>query len=352
MALLIFIMSIFLLVLMFILYPVTLVLKEQIDYKNSKNYFPKVSLIISTYNEEKVIAEKLENCFELDYNDIEIIVADDGSIDKTVEVVKNVKDVILLPLSHRGKTAIQNEAVKEANGEIIVFSDANSMYEESAIKQLIQWFNDSRVGVVCGELTYKTNTSKEYSYWSYEKFLKTLESKQGKLIGANGSIYAVRKSCYIDLDETAISDFTEPLQIYSTGYDVIYEPKAVALEDEPISTFQRKRRIILRSLNSLKFNKSLFNLRYKRNLFWGLLLHKVLRWNLPVILFAILITNALLITTSKLFIVIFVAQTIFYGLGLFNPTIRYFLKVMCASLLAIASWIFTQSAPVVWETER
>ena len=247
---------------------------RQIDFSKNKNLEPTVSLIITAHNEEEIIKSKLENSLTLNYplEKLQIIIASDGSTDGTVRLAEEHHEVEVLNLSRMGKTAAQNEAVKRASGDIVVFSDANAYYEPNAISELVKWFVDSSVGCVCGELRYR-GKSQEVLYWKYEVMVKGLESRTGRLLGANGSIYAIRKTNYINLPEDVISDFVEPLKVYKNGQNVVYESQAVAWEDYPSQTFNRKRRIILRSLQSLQYLDTLLHPFKNRNLFW----HKGIR---------------------------------------------------------------------------
>lgn len=178
---------------------------RKIDFSKNKNLEPTVSLIITAHNEEEIIKSKLENSLALNYplEKLQIIIASDGSTDGTVRLAEEHHEVEVLDLSWMGKTTAQNEAVKRASGDIVVFSDANAYYEPNAIRELVKWFVDSSVGCVCGELRYR-GKSQEVLYWKYEVMVKGLESRTGRLLGANGSIYAIRKTNYINLPEDVI----------------------------------------------------------------------------------------------------------------------------------------------------
>lgn len=341
-----------LLIISIIVYPIVLYIIPRKDYFPSVNYSPKVSLIISAYNEEKTIEAKIQNSYKLDYpkDKIEIIIADDGSNDNTKKIVKSHSSIQYLDLERSGKTSAQNKSVQYATGEIIVFSDANSKYSSNAIKELIKWFNDPKIGCVCGELTYDKFSS-EGLYWKYEKFIKKHEGKIGLLLGANGCIYAVRKTDYIILPEDAISDFTEPVLIYGNGKDVIYEPKALAVETTPNNTLNRKRRIILRTLQSIKYFKYLFNILNNRNILIPFMLHKWVRWFMPVLLIIILISNVLLVNSSVYYLTLLLVQLLFYLGGLLIRPIKYFILINYASLLALWDWFRGQKI-IIWDVNR
>jgi cellulose synthase/poly-beta-1,6-N-acetylglucosamine synthase-like glycosyltransferase len=256
---------------------------------------PSVSLIIAAFNEEACIARKLENALALDYprDRLEIIVASDGSTDRTDAIVESFRDrgVILRPFKRVGKTGIQNQAVKTATGEIVVFSDANGLYRLDAIRKLVRNFADPTVACACGQLVYtadrQTAGDCERSYWHYEKFMKRRESDLSSLVGANGSIYAVRRVDYVEIDNDLISDLVEPLALVKLGKRVVYEPEAISVEEASPAyavEFRRKVRILTRSLKGLLHMRALLNpLRYGIFSF-QLLLHKGLRYLVPYFL--------------------------------------------------------------------
>ncbi|MCL4721192.1 MAG: glycosyltransferase family 2 protein, partial [Gammaproteobacteria bacterium] len=194
---------------------------------------PVITLVISAFNEVGVIRDKLLNSVALDYphDRLQILVVSDASSDGTDEVVLSFVDarVELLRMADRGgKTAGLNAAVRAARGEIIVFSDANAMYDAQALRRLARNFADPRVGAVTGESRYRIeaedhSTEAENQYWNYELWLKGLESSLGSLVGADGAIYAIRRELYTDLAASDLSDFVNPLQIVARGYRNVYE---------------------------------------------------------------------------------------------------------------------------------
>ena len=336
-----------------VIYFFLLKLFKQNHYKTNDQYSPSISIIICAYNEEKRIASKLKNTLELDYplEKMQVIVADDGSTDKTVEIANGFEFVEILKLPRAGKTSAQNEAVKIAENEILVFSDANNIYKVDALKKLVRNFSDERVGVVCGELRYHEEKSEESIYWNYEIAIKKGESRNGWLIGANGSIYAVRRESYVPLPKDAISDHLEPIKVYGNGLDIIYEPEAIAIEDAPKNVLLRKRRIILRSLISMKYILNELNPFRKRSIYIPYVSHKLIRWFTPIFLLLIFLSSGLLINYSNMYLYMFYSQIFFYLLGLTLSPIRYFLKVNIASFLAIIDWLKGKKQDT-WEVIR
>ena len=295
----------------------------------------------------------MQNTIKLDYplDKLQVILADDGSMDKTVEIANGFEFVEILKLPRAGKTSAQNEAVKIAENDILIFSDANNTYKVDALKKLVRNFADERVGVVCGELQYNEKKSGENFYWEYEVAIKKKESKNGWLLGANGSIYAVLRKSFVTLPEDSISDHLEPIMVYSNGLDVIYEPEAIAIEDVPDNVLHRKRRIILRSLVTMKYVLSLLNPFKKRSIFIPYVSHKLIRWFLPFFLMIIFFTTCLLMSNTNIYSYFFTVQIIFYLFGwLFHP-VRYFIQVNLASLLAVIDWL-TGQRQNTWDVIR
>ena len=256
---------------------------------------PRVSLIICAYNEESVIEQKLRNSLALDYPRelLEIHVASDGSSDRTNSIVAGYasQGIILEAFTRTGKTGMQNAMARKARGEILVFSDANADYRPDAIRKLVRNFADPAVGGVCGQLNYTVagegaGTSEDM-YWRYEKFMKVRESELSSIVGANGSIYAVRKSDYVEIDPGLISDLVEPLAIVRAGKRMVYEPDAVSTEEGSTNygaEFRRKVRILTRSIRGLLSMSALFN-PFRYGVFsLQLTLHKLLRFLTPVFL--------------------------------------------------------------------
>ena len=200
---------------------------------------PSVTLMISAFNEEDVITDKLRNCLELDYprERLEVFVISDASDDCTDAIVAGFagQGIELIRMGERGgKTLGLNEAVRRASGEIVVFSDANAMYRIDVLRMLVRNFADPVVGAVVGESTYVDpeveSERSEGLYWRYEVCLKRLESQIGSVVGGDGAIYAIRRQLYVPMSADALSDFVNPLQIVRGGHRCIYEPAARSYE--------------------------------------------------------------------------------------------------------------------------
>jgi len=269
-----------------------------------------VTLIISAFNEEAVIARKLENALALDFpaDRLEIIVASDASTDRTDDLVREVAATdrrvrLIRQDERRGKSAVLNKAVAGASGEVVVFSDANAMYDPDAIRALVEDFADPKVGYVVGAALYydaegKRAGESEGLYWKLELFLKRLESKFHSVVGGDGAIYAIRRHLFWELKDDDISDFVNPLQIVAAGYRGLFNPAARCYEKAGETfekEFRRKRRIVNRSWRAVCRYGHQLNTREHGRFLFMLVSHKVIRWYaLPLIVIAWIANTALL----------------------------------------------------------
>jgi cellulose synthase/poly-beta-1,6-N-acetylglucosamine synthase-like glycosyltransferase len=336
---------------------------------------PKVTLIISVYNEEKVIAHKLNNALALNYppDKLEILVASDCSTDRTEEIVKEYADkgvTLSIQKERLGKTAAINSNVPLARGEIIIFTDANAMYNTEALNMLVRNFYDESVGCVTGEtrLLNPEGTPKgenEKTYYDYDTFLKIKESAIGSVVGADGAIFAIRKGLFQPLSNDMINDFVIPLRVVSSGYRVVYEPEAFLYE--PTATplkggFKRRVRIINRALFGLFAVPEVLNPFHTGFFSVQVISRKLLRWTAPIFIIAIFISNMLLLE-KPFYMATFLLQAIFYfmaflsyiGLNRLNiPLINfpyYFCEANAAALIAFIKFLRGERI-VVWEPLR
>ena len=338
---------------------------------------PSVTLLISAYNEEKVIAEKIVNSLSLDYptGQFEIIVVSDGSTDSTDTIVNSYASerVTLKRMSVRkGKTAALNKVVPIAHGDILVFSDANTLYAPDAIRKLVRNFADPTVGCVTGDSRYvnvKANDvgKNENAYWGYERFLKTKESQIGSLVGSDGAMFAIRTHLYTPLRNEDINDFLTPLHIVGEGYRCIFEPEAICYESATVSfsqEFRRKVRVVNRGWNGLFHMKQLLNpFRYGRFSI-QLISHKLLRWLTPFLLAVILVLSIFIYAKSGTYLWMVIGQLIFYslgGIGIFMHACKmrsrllsfpcYFVVINAASAVGIVRGLLGQKIDM-WKPER
>lgn len=293
------------------------------------NYQATVSFIITAYNEELDLEAKLENSLALDYphNLIEIIVASDCSKDRTDDIVRRYSGhgVKLVRLAERlGKTAAQNAAVAQANGEIILFSDATSIYESDVVSAIVPNFIDPTVGCVAGQLIYIDPSKSRVgrgarTYWSYETFLKKHESRACSLIGASGCLYAVRRSAYAPLYHEACSDFIIATKMVEQGLRAVYEPAAVCTEKtnrQADKELCMRVRVITQTFTDLWRHRDMMN--PLRSGFYAVELfsHKVMRYAVPFLLVTLFAASASLTPHSLFYAAVFVAQVLCYAAAL------------------------------------
>ena len=204
----------------------------------ARHWEPRVAVIVAAYNEETVIERRLENLLELDYpaDRLEIVVASDASTDRTDELVEavaaNEPRVRLLACPRGGKVAAQNRAVRESSGEVVAFSDANATWAPDALRRLVAALADPDVAYVCGRLQLQAadGSNREGLYWRYELWLREQESRLGSVTGGNGSIYALRREDYAEVDPRFGHDLAFPYLMVQRGRRAVYEPEAVAFE--------------------------------------------------------------------------------------------------------------------------
>jgi cellulose synthase/poly-beta-1,6-N-acetylglucosamine synthase-like glycosyltransferase len=206
-----------------------------------EDVLPRVSVIVAAHDEEAVIERRLENLLALDYppDRLEVVVASDASEDRTDALVDAAAAreprIRLIPCRRGGKVAAQDEAVRETEGEVVAFSDANATWAPDALRRLVRSFADPSVAYVCGRLvlTDTEGSNREGVYWRLETWLRGRESALGSVTGGNGAIYAVRRSDYIEVDPRFGHDLSLPYAMVQRGRRAVYDPEAVAHERPP-----------------------------------------------------------------------------------------------------------------------
>ncbi len=329
---------------------------------------PSVCLIISAFNEEAVIRQKIENSLALEHaGPLTIVVASDGSNDRTVSIAREYEDhgVVLhdSPL-RKGKNATLNDVVRGINDDLIVFTDANSLLSRDAIVRLVARFNDATVGCVVGELKYSDDTTSvgegENLYWRYESRIKLWESQLGSVLVANGSIFAVRRPLFRDCFPDLANDFQTPFDVANQGYGTVYEPRAVAVERTAElweEEFGRKVRIVLQGLTGFARLRS----RMHGVRLWQFVSHKLIRWWVGASLVVTLVSSAVLARDNVWFAAFLALQLVCYALAFGGWLMRrnekmprilqvpfYFAMVNCAALVAMGRFV-AGGRQVVWE---
>jgi cellulose synthase/poly-beta-1,6-N-acetylglucosamine synthase-like glycosyltransferase len=301
------------------------------------SFLPSITVIVPAYNEASVIVETVTNKLACDYphDKINVIVVSDESEDGTDDLVRGIDDdrVTLLRQSPRaGKTSALNLAIPQATGEIIVFSDANSLYARNTIHYLVAPFADPEVGYVTGRMVYKAPdgslTGEGCStYMSYENGLRACETKLGSIVGVDGGVDATRRSIYIPMNADQLPDFVQPLQVREQNLRVVYEARALLYEDalaEVEDEFRMRVRVGLRAFHAIKDKSALLN-PFKYGIFaWQLLSHKLLRYLVPLFMITAFVTNIGAALSGSLYWEgLFGAQILFYTVALIGHATRH-----------------------------
>lgn len=284
---------------------------------------PSMSLVIPAYNEEGVIASKIQNSLALDYPQecLVIVVVSDGSDDATPEIVARFADQgvrLYHQPCRRGKAAAINRVVPQLDSEIVVFSDANALLDRATLRAIARNFADPAVGGVGGEK--RVVTGGEGLYWRYESRLKRCDSSLTSVMGAAGELFAVRREAFQPPEEDSIiEDFVMSLRLVEAGWRVVYEPEAVAREEAVFSQWgdwHRRTRIAAGGFQSMQRLPGLLSPAMGL-VAWQYLSHRVLRWALtPFLLPMAYLLNSLLALVSPFYRLLWALQTLFYGLAL------------------------------------
>lgn len=300
---------------------------------------PSVTVLISAYNEADCIEETLRNKLALDYppERLDIIVVSDASDDGTDDIVRRVADEVggdrirlVRQEGRAGKTSALNLAAAEARGEILVFSDANSLYAPDALRRLMEPFADPEVGYATGRMLYRAPdgslTGEGCSaYMRYENALRGLETRLGSVVGVDGGIDAVRAELYEPMRPDQQPDFVLPLGVVARGHRVVYQPEARLYEAslaKASDEFRMRTRVALRAWHALKDMAGLLN-PLRHGLFsWQLFTHKWLRYLAPVFQVLAFVSNAALAGRGAPWDRIFVLQILFYLTALAGMALR------------------------------
>lgn len=338
------------------LYPVTATLGARlrtVAVRHDDAYLPTVAVIVAAYNEETVIERRLQNLLALDYpkDKLEIVVTSDASSDRT-EALAEAAGARVIRNSRGGKVAAQNGAVRETTADVVAFSDANCTWQPDALRKLVGNFADPDVAYVCGRLNVMSDDgrNKEGVYWRYELAVRAAESRLDSVTGGNGSIYAVRREEYVEVDPRFGHDLSLPYVMVQRGKRAVYEPEANAFEKATPTTDDEYRRKIrmFEHCWAIVFEGRM--LRRLRPLYLvEILSHRHLRYASGVLHLVALVLNIVLVTHGALYDVTLGLQlgvllAAAFGVGL--P--RYYVLVTWATVVAL--WNYARKGvPTTWE---
>lgn len=321
--------------------------------------WPPVAVVISAYNEETHIVARIENLLALDYpaDRLRAYIGSDGSRDRTAELMAQFKDeprIVALPFEvNRGKASVLNDLVSRTVEPIVVFSDANTYFERSALKRLVSRFQDPKVGGVTGELRLLGNAggdNQDSLYWRIEQFLKFFEARIGGLLGANGAIYAIRRTLWQPIrPDTICDDFCIAMNVSAAGHRLVYEPKAWAEEDTPEQIGEEVKRRIRIGIGNFQalMRHPQYLTRTSRATAFAYVSHKVLRWTAPhLLLLALAASVALAVLQGSAGWALYaVAQAVAYsaawaGWRLTSRGVKLPTLVKLAAFLFALNWAF------------
>jgi cellulose synthase/poly-beta-1,6-N-acetylglucosamine synthase-like glycosyltransferase len=369
-----FLILIFLCIYPYFLYPLLITLLSKLfaaDWQRGDSK-QSISVIISVFNEEGVIREKIENSLKLHYPEelLEIIVVSDGSTDRTNQIASSYSDprvrLEAFP-GRKGKTACLNQVVPLAKGDIIVFTDANSMFPPDALLKFSRNFNSEQVGLVTGWTKYRKPGGDEESvglYGRLEMITKKSESLVSSCVGADGAIFAIRKHLFQPLEDYDINDFVIPLNVIGQGKRVVLDSGLYCVEepgDNESKEFSRQVRITNRTLGAIWRNIHFLNPIAYGSFSFFLLSHKVIRFLVPFTFLGTFMTAMLLANVSILFTLFAIAQALFICIGIagilklsngrLTQLCSFFLLTIAAQLVGWIRWA-TGKADVMWTPIR
>jgi cellulose synthase/poly-beta-1,6-N-acetylglucosamine synthase-like glycosyltransferase len=344
------------LVWMHVAYPALVMLLARVAQRHIRmaDIEPTVVVVVAAYNEESVIARRIENLLELDYppEKLQIVVSSDASSDRTEEIAVAYPGVKLIRNTRGGKVAAQDRAVRETESEIVAFSDANATWSDDAMRKLVRAFADPDVAYVCGQLKILAadGSNKEGVYWRYEMLQRAAESTLGSVTGGNGSIYAVRRSDYVEVDPRFGHDLSLPYVMVQNGRRAVYEPDAHAWEKPTPSNeteYRRKVRMFehcwLIVLRGKMFRRlgPLYGLE--------IVSHRLLRYSSGLLHVVLLATSLALVTHGWFYDVVLAGQIALLlaaaaGVGI----ARYYVLVSWATLVALWNYL-RRGVPATWQ---
>ena len=328
---------------------------------------PEVTLMVCAYNEEDIIAAKMDNTRRLDYpaDRLHLVWVTDGSNDNTNSLLAAYPDVkVIFSPERRGKAAALKHGIKEIDTEIVMMTDANTMLNPGAVREIARLMQDPRVGCVSGEKKVMAKSDSDEAaqgeglYWKYESTLKRLDSELYSAMGAAGELCVIRRHLMTDIpDDTLLDDFIISMEIVKTGYRIAYTSNAYAMEYGSADLHEeskRKRRIAAGGLQSCWRLRSLMNPFNHPVVAFQFVSHRVLRWTItPFCLFALIPLNTLLVLMGEgmVYTIIWILQILFYTLAAAGVRISKYFVFMNLNVFRGISYLFNNSTGM-WEKAK
>ena len=328
---------------------------------------PEVTLMVCAYNEEDIIAEKMDNTRRLDYpsDRLHLVWVTDGSNDNTNSLLAAYPDVkVIYSPERRGKAAAIKHGIKEIDTEIVMMTDANTMLNPGAVREIARLMQDPRVGCVSGEKKVMARSDSDEAaqgeglYWKYESTLKRLDSELYSAMGAAGELCVIRRQLMTDIpDDTLLDDFIISMEIVKKGYKIAYTSNAYAMEYGSADLHEeskRKRRIAAGGLQSCWRLRSLMNPLRHPVVAFQFVSHRVLRWTItPVCLFALAPLNTLLVLSGEgiVYTIIWILQILFYASAAVGVRVSKYFVFMNLNVFRGISYLFNNSTGM-WEKAK
>ena len=328
---------------------------------------PEVTLMVCAYNEEDIISEKMSNTHSLDYpaDRLHLVWVTDGSTDNTNSILSTYPDVkIVFSPERRGKSAALKHGIKEVYTEIVMMTDANTMLNPEAIREIVRLMQDPKVGCVSGEKKVMAKSDSDEAaqgeglYWKYESTLKRLDSELYSAMGAAGELCVIRRQLMTDIpDDTLLDDFVISMEIVRMGYKIAYTSKAFAMEYGSADLHEeskRKRRIAAGGLQSSWRLRSLMNPLRHPVVAFQFVSHRVLRWTItPVCLFALIPLNTILVLSGEgiIYTIIWILQILFYASALAGMRISKYFVFMNLNVFRGMAYLLNNTSGT-WEKAK
>ena len=328
---------------------------------------PEVTLMVCAYNEEDIISEKMSNTHSLDYpaDRLHLVWVTDGSTDNTNSILSTYPDVkIVFSPERRGKSAALKHGIKEVSTEIVMMTDANTMLNPEAIREIVRLMQDPKVGCVSGEKKVMAKSDSDEAaqgeglYWKYESTLKRLDSELYSAMGAAGELCVIRRQLMTDIpDDTLLDDFVISMEIVRMGYKIAYTSKAFAMEYGSADLHEeskRKRRIAAGGLQSSWRLRSLMNPLRHPVVAFQFVSHRVLRWTItPVCLFALIPLNTILVISGEgiIYTIIWILQILFYASALAGMKISKYFVFMNLNVFRGMAYLINNTSGT-WEKAK
>ncbi|MEO6612386.1 MAG: glycosyltransferase family 2 protein [Chitinophagaceae bacterium] len=300
-----------------------------------------VTLIVTAYNEELILQEKVRNCLAIDYpaGQLQLVFITDGSADRSAELISQYPSITLLHQPERkGKYAAIKRAMQLVKTPVVIFSDANSLLNPGCIRHMMEHYADPGTGAVAGEKKILRNSGisavgeAEGIYWRYESWMKRLDAGFYTVIGAAGELFSIRSSLFRELDdEIILDDFIISMQVCLQGYKIAYEPRAFAVETASVSLQEeekRKVRISAGAYQSIRYLRDALNILKHPLLAFQFISRRVLRWVFcPFLLVVLFLTNILI--------------------AVYEPGVDFYMTILFLQagfyLLALSGWFMLRS---------